>query len=446
VRLAANGDAVRGVIFDGRELLGIEPAGGGGIVVFRLDDWQFDAPISMERDAIEAPVIDLNPASAPGAQALTADRKLEISAVGDAAFRARYASDADTRDAVLTRLNIVDGFFSAQVGVSIQLASFDLAQNLGASLDESTDSSLLLDSLGRLRQQTPVLNSRGLTHLFTGRDLDGDNVGIAYSGSLCSARYSASLAEAHDSAAVDGLITAHEIAHAFGAPHDGDGACSATSSTQFIMAPVLNMRATSFSPCSLEQMAPRAANASCLLAVTPADLALPSSLGSHDVAIGADSEWSFEVSNRGQSAANAVRVTVEITPALTVVSAGMDGGTCVVQSSLATCDVSNIPARASSELRVVLRSATAGTFDVEGQIIAGDDGDRANDTSHGTLRVSGASPTPPGDPTPAPGSGGGGSLDVWLLALIATLAGAARRRRDGSRSADDCVSRRATVR
>ena len=47
---------------------------------------------------------------------------------------------------------------------------------LSDSLDDSIDPPILLDSLGRLRQQTPALNSRGLTHLFTGRSLDGCEV------------------------------------------------------------------------------------------------------------------------------------------------------------------------------------------------------------------------------------------------------------------------------
>ena len=87
-------------------------------------------------------------------EGLSAARKLEISAIGDATFRARYASDELARDALLSRLNIVDGIFSTQVGVAIEVTSVNMADALSDSLDASTDPPILLDSLGRLRQQT----------------------------------------------------------------------------------------------------------------------------------------------------------------------------------------------------------------------------------------------------------------------------------------------------
>ncbi len=277
VRVSIAGESLRGVIYDGRELFAIEPDAAGALAMFRMSDVEFDPPLSFTGDTLAVPGLQPvpglqektgNPSGGPRLNALTPDRELEVSVVGDAAFRARYSSDAAAQDAVLARLNIVDGIFSAQVGVAINVASMNIADAVSDQLDVSTDPPILLDSLGRLRQQTPALNSQGLTHLFTGRDLDGNNVGIGYDGVPCNARYSASLAEAHEDAGVDGLISAHEIGHVFGAPHDGDGACASTSPTEFIMAPVLNSRATSFSQCSLDQMAPQVAGAKCLRPVS----------------------------------------------------------------------------------------------------------------------------------------------------------------------------------
>lgn len=275
VRVSIAGQALRGVLYDGRELFAIEPDATGALAMFRMSDAVFDPPLSFAGDTLAVPGQQPMPglqekmggptgAGAPGLDALTPDRELEVSVVGDAAFRARFTSDAAASDAVLTRLNIVDGIFSAQVGIAINVASINIADAVSDQLDVTTDPPILLDSLGRLRQGTAALNSQGLTHLFTGRDLDGNSVGIGYDGAPCNSRYSASLAEAHDVAGVDGLISAHEIGHVFGAPHDGEGACASTSSTEFIMAPVLNPRATAFSQCSLDQMAPHVAAAKCL--------------------------------------------------------------------------------------------------------------------------------------------------------------------------------------
>jgi hypothetical protein len=431
-RVSLGDGSLRGVLFDGHELLLLEPDAGAGMWVTRLADLPLAKKISFEGDSLRAPVGAQVLGAGPGSarlQALTADRKLEISAIGDAAFRARYGSDAAARDALLARLNIVDGIFSAQVGVAIEVTSINLADALSDSLDPSTDASILLDSLSRLRQQTPALNSRGLTHLFTGRNLDGDSVGIGYSSTLCNSRYSASLAQAHGESALDGLISAHEIGHVFGAPHDGEGQCAATSSTEFIMAPVLQPGVSTFSQCSLEQMAPRAQNASCLEPLSPPDLALPANLGNHDVGVGADFSWTVQLRNDGGRAATDARVTVQWTPAIEVTSATAEGGSCVVQSALATCDLATLAAGAAAELRFVMHSATAGTFAAHAQVVAGGDANGANDASDGTLSVLVGGPVPPApDPPPQRRSGGGGAWDAWLLGLLAVLLGRATKR------------------
>lgn len=433
-RLSIAGNSLSGVIFDGQQLLVVEPGEGATAMVYRLADLRLEPQVSFKGDAVDMPSGTQDAGGPPGfvrLEGLTAARKLEISAIGDATFRARYGSDEQARDALLTRLNIVDGIFSAQVGATIEVTSINMADTLSDSLDDTTDPPILLDSLGRLRQQTSTLNSRGLTHLFTGRNLDGDNVGIGYTASLCNSRYSASLAQVHDSAAVDGLISAHEIGHVFGAPHDGEGTCAATSPTQFIMAPSLNSQATSFSQCSLEQMAPRVASASCLEPLLPPDLALPSSLGSHDVAVGADFNWRIDLANQGERAATNARVTVQVTPAITIVSATAGDGTCVVQASLATCDLATLNAGESSPLNFVMRSPTAGTFSAHAQVVAADDTNRANDSGDGTLLVQAAQspPAPPPAAAPPAGRSGGGALDGLLLGLLGALLGAAARRR-----------------
>lgn len=429
-RLSIAENSLSGVIFDGHEMLVVEPGEGAEALIFRLADMQFDPAVSFRGDAVAMPAgkLDLDGAPAsPRPELLTANRQLEISAIGDAAFRARYASEQQARDALLTRLNIVDGIFSEQVGVAIDVVSINMADTISDSLEDSTDPPILLDNLGRLRQQTSTLNSRGLTHLFTGRNLDGNSVGIGYTASLCNQRYSASLAQAHDSAAVDGLISAHEIGHVFGAPHDGEGQCAATSPTQFIMAPTLNSQATSFSQCSLEQMAPRVASASCLEPLLPPDLALPASLGSHDVVVGADFNWRIDLANQGESAATNARITVQLTPAITIVSATAGGETCVVQASLATCDVATVNAGESLPMNFVMRSPTPGNFAAHAQVVAADDANRANDTGDGTLLVQAAQSQPPPAQPPAGRSGGGG-LDGVLLGMLAALLGAAARR------------------
>jgi hypothetical protein len=274
----------RGMIWDGRELFIVDaPAegvnyGAAGTVMFKLSDAVLERGVSFADDAVaksrdpaatyDAMIGELR-ARTQALQAGVATEAVEISVLGDAAYLARYPGEAQARDALLARLNNVDGIFSAQVGVELQIVSVSIGGELTAGLSATTAPSALLEELGRLRQQNAVLADTGLTHLFTGRQLDGNSAGIAYSDALCSERFSASVTMAHNSAVLDTLITAHEIGHVFGAPHDGVEQCAATPQNQFIMTPTLTTSIASFSQCSLDQIDAVIDSYSCVVALPP---------------------------------------------------------------------------------------------------------------------------------------------------------------------------------
>ena len=400
-----------GMIFTGGELYVVEPADEvhtfaapglhtpkQGAVIFRLSDTYSalgqsfcgsdideETKAPTELDAYTKLIADLKTMQM-ASEASGATKRLEVSALGDASFLQRFSSMAEAEDAVLARLNNVDGIFSAQLGISIQVPSVNVYSHDPATLSSSTSPTTLLDSLGRLRASNADLQARGVTHLFTGRDLDGTTVGIAYTKSLCNSRYSASLTESRGRGTwTESLIAAHEIGHNFGAVHDGTGVCSSTPQT-FLMAPSVNGSST-FSQCSLSSMQELAQTATCLAAIPQPDISLATDLGSLQGYANADVAWTLTVTNVGDAASDKVHVDVALPSAVQLVSASVSGGTCALTNGSLGCDVATVAAKSSKAIAIAFKSSATGAWPVSASVHATSDDDMTNNTGAGTIAI-----------------------------------------------------------
>lgn len=292
VRLTRSaGGRWHGMFSDGRDVYAVEPvedvsealvqpadSRGAAPVIFRLADALLPVgaahcgtvTIGHQASALEAyksvatQVESQSVASSP-------TKRLVVGVVADHEFASFFATNgnATAEEAIVQRMNVVDGIFAAQLGVKIELAPPTVFRNEDDPFSR-TNANELLDELRRYRAGSGPEMSRGITHLMTGRDMDGETVGIAYLGSVCGGGVASSLSEGTRSTTSAALVAAHEIGHNFDAPHDGDtGAACASTPQSFLMAPRLN-GSQQFSSCSIDQMARLATSGWCL-----ADIAGP---------------------------------------------------------------------------------------------------------------------------------------------------------------------------
>ena len=160
---------------------------------------------------------------------------------------------------ILSIINGVDAIYRSQLGVALSV----IHQNVWTTPSDpytATNSSSLLSEFQRYwRDNVESSVDYDLAHLFTGRDLDGGVVGVAYVSAVFSSfRYG--LSQRLNLSHFDVVLTAHEIGHNLGSSHDS---CSGNDS--LIMCPSLVPNASTFSANSI-------ASISNVLGNTPPDL------------------------------------------------------------------------------------------------------------------------------------------------------------------------------
>jgi hypothetical protein len=445
VRLTRGAGGWRGMIFDGHSLYAIEPASdiagttveplaatGSAPVVYRLDDALLPVE-QMSCEIVEAPKAASTAAEAFShlshelqAQAATGElaamKQVRVGIVGDFEFANLFATGTTTaEEAVTARMNIVDGIFTSQLGVKLSLAPLTIFTNPNDPFTSQTVAGNLLNELRAFRSGSAAQLALGLTHLMTGRDLDGDTVGIAYIGAVCDGANAASLSEGRRPTTLSALIAAHEIGHNFGAPHDGEtGACMSTPQT-FLMAPRLN-GSDQFSACSITQIQPYLNNSRCLTAYNPPDAALEIDKPAVPAQTGTAFGASFVVRAVGDDASNAVTVTATLPTTVTITSVTANGGSCTTGAGTATCTLGTLPSGDTRQIDMNLTATESGSLSINLLVDSSNDGNASNDGGTITVSASGNPvvnpPATGGTTATGGGGGGGGRIDFALLALL----------------------------
>lgn len=359
----------RGLVWDGVQMFAIEAPGDSVVpasspIIYRLAD-TFIEPGTMSCGsgslfgngaAMYGKLIgELSEAMAQGPGAVS---EINVGAIGDFEFTDAQGGDALAAVAITARLNVVDGIFSDQLGVQINFTTETFSDSNDPFTD-TDDASALLDELATYRLNTPAQSSQGLTHLYTGRTFADATAGLAYTGALCHPEFGAGLSAGNVSVAFDSLITAHEIGHNFGAPHDGvPGACEAEPMT-FIMATFLN-GSSDFSACSITEMLDDIAAAACITPLPVVDMSVKLNGQMPTVLLGNNAMLTFDVSNNGTLQATNVEVDVTLPDIVSFVSVATSSGSCTNGAGTVNCLLGDVSGSSLNTITVTTLTTAVG--------------------------------------------------------------------------------------
>lgn len=413
VRLTRTPVGLFGMIFDGNDYYAVEPASslsksavgplaasGNAPVIFRLKDTLLP-PGEASCGTISIHEVLAGRASQTAQQALQAlsaglemqaagapTRQIDIAMLGDFEFSQLSLGGLTPEAVVAARMNVVDGIFSMQVGVRLNVTSVTIFRDAADPFTDTLVPNTLLTEVGTYRTNSAVQRARGLTHLLTGRNLEGSTVGIAYVGALCSRDFGAGLSMANLSATNAALVIAHELGHNFGAFHDGEAGrvCEATLQT-FLMAPRIN-NSDQFSPCSLESIAAALSNASCVTALNVPDASLSLPAGGSRLR-GTAFDYTLTVRSSGALTVEGVAVRLNLPASLTINSSSIAGGggcTAGVSNSL-DCPIGSLAAGTDRSITVNLSAQQSGPLTVSAVVSASNDAVASNNGTQTSFTI-----------------------------------------------------------
>ena len=388
VRIVMFDGMPRGLIWDGETMFAIEVPGDSAVeisspVMYRLADLII-APgtmscgatsiLSNAAQAYANMKAELKTMVSESAGAVT---EITMGVLTDSLFTNSMGGDAPAAAAVTARFNNIDGYFSEQVGVQLNVQRIDTFDNATDPFDGTLDHRNLLDQLSEYRNRTPAHNSLGLTHLYTGRNFTSTTVGVAWRGALCDNYFSTGLSEGRVGATTDSLIAAHEIGHNFGAEHDGVAGTSCPNEPQtFIMAPSVS-GLEQFSACSIAVMQAEAAGASCVVALPAVDVGIRQDNPVATVLLGANTDLNYEVSINGTLPVTDVVADFTLPGVLALDSITTSSGTCFTGAGTISCDLGDLPGLSNHTIVIATTPTAVGAGMLNASVTTADPDERA---------------------------------------------------------------------
>jgi hypothetical protein len=325
-RFTVDDNTLEGVIVTPSERYFIEPkskyaaeAGASEFIFYKSSDVDaeaagvgatLDRELRHQTEAISSKVQKLGTASLGVLPATTA-RDVQLATDADAEFVTALGGSAAANAEILSIMNQVEAVYQQELGLTFtivhQVAWTNAATDpyttneaggcytramCGLGIGDELDPKGLINELGEWWNANKAGVQRDLVHLWTGKDVVGSTVGLAWIGVTCQNKsFSYGFSQRLVSLPARYIVTAHEIGHNFGADHsDGQTGCSNTIMGSFV--------GTGFTFCdfSVGQInkhldAFNSCLSSCAVSASPATRAVAAAAGQYNFALTSGCAW-----------------------------------------------------------------------------------------------------------------------------------------------------------
>jgi hypothetical protein len=235
-RFSLEDDKLTGLIIAGDEWYYVERLGNYSLAGGPTD-YVFYAGSDVEPDSVGVcgtsaaeKLGDAMAKMAPEPSALAGpNRVVQLATECDYEFVTALGGVTNANNDILTVMNQVEGVYQNEVGLAFEIV-YQHTWSTSADPFNATAPSTMLNEFGNYWNANMSGVSRDLAHMWTGRDMDGSTIGIAWVGVVCgAATYSYGVSQRYSAAPARYILTAHEIGHNFDGDHsDGQTGCTNT--------------------------------------------------------------------------------------------------------------------------------------------------------------------------------------------------------------------------